>query len=92
MYELIQVTQRCYYIQSLAKIGLIQVEKDKVCLIDSGNDKDAGKKVKKILHALYVRWALTEREYTRQLCFMKPSCVRCQGKVHMYRSIRKMRS
>jgi len=51
MYELIQVTQRCYYIQSPAKIGLIQVEKDKVCLIDSGNDKDAGKKVKKILDA-----------------------------------------
>ena len=56
MYELIQVSERCFYIQSPAKIGLVKTREDVVCLIDSGNDKDAGKKVKKILDAN--GWAL----------------------------------
>lgn len=51
MYELIQVTETSYYIQSPAKIGLVKNEQNEVFLIDSGNDKDAGKKVKKILDA-----------------------------------------
>ena len=51
MYELIKITERCYYIESPAKIGLIKTGPDTVCLIDSGNDKDAGKKVKRILDA-----------------------------------------
>ena len=51
MYELIQVTESSYYIQSPAKIGLIKNPQNEVFLIDSGNDKDAGKKVKKILDA-----------------------------------------
>ena len=51
MYELIRVTDRCFYIQSPAKIGLILTGGDQVCLIDSGSDKDAGKKVKRILDA-----------------------------------------
>ena len=51
MYELIQVSERCYYIQSPTKIGLIKTGDNKVCLIDSGNDKDAGKKIKRILEA-----------------------------------------
>ena len=49
MYELIKVTETCYYIQCPAKIGLIRTGQDHVCLIDSGNDKDAGKKIKRIL-------------------------------------------
>lgn len=51
MYELIQVSDNCYYIQSPAKIGLVRLNDTDVCLIDSGNDKDAGKKVRKILDA-----------------------------------------
>lgn len=51
MYELIQVSENCYFIQSPAKIGLVRTGGDEVCLIDSGNDKDAGKKVRKILDA-----------------------------------------
>ena len=51
MYELIQVAENSYYIQSPAKIGLIKVGDNEVCLIDSGNDKDAGKKVLKVLNA-----------------------------------------
>ena len=51
MYELIQVGTNSYYIQSPAKIGLyVENEKD-VCLIDSGNDKDSGRKVRQILEA-----------------------------------------
>ena len=38
MYELIQVSKRSYYIQSQAKIGLVRLEGQEVCLIDSGND------------------------------------------------------
>ena len=51
MYELIKITERCYYIESPAKIGLIKTGPDTVCLIDSGNDKDAGKKIRRILEA-----------------------------------------
>lgn len=51
MYELIQLSGNSYYIQSPAKIGLVRLNDTEVCLIDSGNDKDAGKKVRKILDA-----------------------------------------
>ncbi len=44
MYELIQVSEQSYYIQSPAKIGLVRLNDQEVCLIDSGNDKDAGRK------------------------------------------------
>ena len=49
MYELIQVSGNSYYIQSPAKIGLVKVSDTEVCLIDSGNDKDAGKKIRRVL-------------------------------------------
>lgn len=51
MYELIQVSDNSYYIQSPAKIGLVKLTDTEVCLIDSGNDKDAGRKVRQILDA-----------------------------------------
>ena len=57
MYELIQVTERSYYIQSPAKIGLVKLNEQDVCLIDSGNDKDAGRKIRQILDAN--GWRLT---------------------------------
>ena len=56
MFELIQVSENCYYIQSPAKIGLVRLNAEEVCLIDSGNDKDAGRKVRQILDAN--RWKL----------------------------------
>ena len=49
MYELIQLSEQSYYIQCPAKIGVIKTGDEEVCLIDSGNDKDAGKKVRRIL-------------------------------------------
>ena len=51
MYELIQVSDSCYYIQCPSKIGIVKSAQNEVCLIDSGNDKDAAKKAKKILDA-----------------------------------------
>ena len=51
MFELIQITDRTYYIQSPAKIGLVKLNDGEVCLIDSGNDKDAGRKVRQVLDA-----------------------------------------
>ena len=49
MFELIQLTERCFYIQSPAKIGLYRLNENEVCFIDSGNDKDAGRKLRQIL-------------------------------------------
>lgn len=57
MYELIQISERNYYIESPAKIGLIKLNETDVCLIDSGNDKDAGRKVRQLLDAN--GWRLT---------------------------------
>ncbi len=51
MYELTELTPRSCYVQSPAKIGLFRLEGDGVCLIDSGNDKEAGRKLRQILEA-----------------------------------------
>ena len=56
MYELVQVADRSYYINSPAKIGLIRLNETDVCLIDSGNDKEAGRKVRQVLEAN--QWSL----------------------------------
>ena len=57
MYELIQISERSYYIQSPAKIGLVKLNDLDVCLIDSANDKDAGRKIRQLLDAN--GWKLT---------------------------------
>ena len=49
MFELIQVGERSYYINCPAKIGIYKPDDTDVYLIDSGNYKDAGRKVRKIL-------------------------------------------
>ena len=49
MYELIQVTDRAYYIDCPSKVGIVKISDDRVVLIDSGNDRDMGKRVKRIL-------------------------------------------
>ncbi len=51
MYELIQVAPRTYYIDCPAKIGLCRLNDTEVCLIDSGSDADAAKKILKHLTA-----------------------------------------
>ena len=51
MYELNHITGGSYYIQSPSKMGLVKLGDTDVCLIDSGNDKDAGRKVRQLLDA-----------------------------------------
>lgn len=57
MYELIQISEHDYYIDCPAKIGLVRVNDTDVVAIDSGNDKEAGKKV--LRHIQANGWQLT---------------------------------
>ena len=57
MFELVPITERCWYIESPAKIGLVRLDGENVCLIDSGNDKDAGRKIRQ--HLDRNGWKLT---------------------------------
>lgn len=50
MYELIKVGLRTYYINCPSKIGVYITAENQAVLIDSGNDKDAGRKILKILN------------------------------------------
>lgn len=47
--ELIQVGLKTYYIKNATNIGIYKVDDRNVYLIDTGNDKDAGKKILKII-------------------------------------------
>lgn len=49
MYELVQISDQCYYINNPAKIGVYLTQDNAVYLVDSGNDKEAGRKVRQIL-------------------------------------------
>lgn len=57
MYELNQLSTNSYYVQSPAKIGIVKLNDREVCLIDSGSDKDAGRRVRQILDVN--SWQLT---------------------------------
>ena len=57
MYELNPITGNSYYSQSPSPMGLVKLNDTEVCLIDSGNDKDAGRKVRQLLDAN--DWRLT---------------------------------
>ncbi len=47
--ELIRLGEKTYYIKNPTNIGIYKVDDENIYLIDSGNDKDAGKKVLKIV-------------------------------------------
>lgn len=47
--ELIKVGERTYYLKNPTNIGIYKVDEDNVYLIDTGNDKDAGRKILKIM-------------------------------------------
>lgn len=48
--ELIQVGEKTLYIKNNTNIGIYKINDNDVYLIDSGNDKEAGKKILKILN------------------------------------------
>lgn len=47
--ELIQAGEKTYYIKNPTNIGIYKIDDEHVYLIDSGNDKDAGKKILKLV-------------------------------------------
>lgn len=47
--ELIKAGEKTYYIKNATNIGIYKIDDDNVYLIDTGNDKDAGKKILKII-------------------------------------------
>ena len=49
MYELIKINENDYYVDSPSKAGLVRISENEVILIDGGNDKNAGKKIKKAI-------------------------------------------
>ena len=51
MYELMQVAPNSYYVQSPSKVGVVRLDEGEVCLIDSGNDKEAGRRIRQLLDA-----------------------------------------
>ena len=48
--ELIKVGEKTYYIKNATNIGIYKINDKDVYLIDTGNDKDAGKKILKIVN------------------------------------------
>ena len=79
MYELTQVAGNSYYIQSPAKIGLVRLNDTDVCLIDSGNDKEAGPdpRRQRLASDRHLQHALQRRPHRRQPVPAKPD--RLQG-------------
>lgn len=47
--ELVKVGDKTYYIKNPTNIGIYKIDDNNVYLIDTGNDKDAGKKILKIV-------------------------------------------
>lgn len=48
--ELVQVGEKTYYIKNPTNIGIYKISENEVYLIDSGNDKEAGRKILKIMN------------------------------------------
>lgn len=57
MYELIQAAPRTYYVQCPARMGIWKLNDTDAVLIDSGGDKDAGRKLQKLFDSQ--GWRLT---------------------------------
>lgn len=47
--ELIKAGEKTYYIKNATNIGIYQINDKEIYIIDTGNDKDAGKKILKII-------------------------------------------
>ncbi len=51
MYELRQLSDKAYFIDSPSRVGVVLLEGNKVMLIDGGSDKDSGKKALRAVEA-----------------------------------------
>lgn len=58
MYELVQAGEATWYIECPAKIGVVGLQDNDVALIDSGGDREAGRRVRRILEERCWRLAL----------------------------------
>ncbi|MCX4364354.1 MAG: MBL fold metallo-hydrolase [Bacilli bacterium] len=47
--ELVRVGEKTYYIKNATNIGIYKIDDNNIYIIDTGNDKDAGKKILKII-------------------------------------------
>ena len=56
--ELVKVGEKTYYIKNATNIGIYKIDETQVYLIDTGNDKDAGKKILKFRIELTVLYLL----------------------------------
>ena len=50
MFELIKINEKCYYIESPVKVGVVKLNDTDVVMIDGGSDKDAGKRILRVLN------------------------------------------
>ena len=48
--ELIKVGEKTYYIKNPTNIGIYKIDEENIVLIDSGKDKEAGKKILNIIN------------------------------------------
>ena len=61
LYELTALGEKTYFIDCPTRIGIYKINEKDVCLIDSGNNPDAGKKVLKICEEQ--GWQVINPEY-----------------------------
>lgn len=50
MYELVQLGKKTYFIDCPSRMGLYMLDEQNICLIDTGNDKDAARKIYNLLN------------------------------------------
>ena len=48
--ELTKLGEKTYCIQNPTNIGIYKLDDNKICLIDTGNDKESGRKILKIIN------------------------------------------
>jgi len=63
--ELIKLNEKVYYFDSPSKVFVYKLDEEYVCLIDSGNNKDAGKKILKLLneHNLKLKYIINTHSH-----------------------------